>query len=273
MGSDNARSPDHTTLEALRIRAVRNVQRTKAPRLLRELLVFTARTMYGWLARYRRGGLGGLKAKPLFGRPPKLNARAMQWIYNTVMQKNPLRLQFPFALWTREIVATLIKRKFNITLATNSVASPARSHCIEGSNTISFWYGSGSKNTRKSRRWPKKSEGPTSISAMALCSQRAATWRVARIGPQADLDLKPHDPRQEIEVGQPLPARPVRPGSPGVLVKPKSWERYGLKPWIEAAKRRAAPQCVGDRARQQAGPRIAWAGLKKGVQLRMRQDK
>jgi transposase len=23
-----------------------------------------------------------------------------------------------------------------------------------------------------------------------------------------------------------------------VLIKPKSWERYGLKPWIEAAKRR-----------------------------------
>jgi hypothetical protein len=33
--------------------------------------------MYGWLARYRHGGWG-VEAKPLFDRPPKLNARAMQ---------------------------------------------------------------------------------------------------------------------------------------------------------------------------------------------------
>lgn len=121
MKKDDARKLDHATLEALRIRGVRAVQAGESPSTVARALGVTERTMYGWLAMYRRGGFGALKAKPLFGRPPKLNVRAMQWVYDTVTQKNPLQMQFPFALWTREMVAALIKQKFGITLAANSV--------------------------------------------------------------------------------------------------------------------------------------------------------
>ena len=121
MGQDDARKLDHATLEAMRIRAVRSVQAGERPGVVARSLRISPRRIYGWLAQYRRGGWGALKAKPLFGRPRKLDARAMQWIYNTITQKNPLQLKFAFALWTRDMVAKLIKDKFGVVLSANSV--------------------------------------------------------------------------------------------------------------------------------------------------------
>lgn len=121
MKKDDARKLDHATLEELRMRAVRSVQEGESPEVVARTLRITSRAMYRWLAAYRQGGWGALKAKPLAGRPPKLNAQAMKWIYTTVTQKSPLQMKFEFALWTREMVARLIKEKYGIKLAANSV--------------------------------------------------------------------------------------------------------------------------------------------------------
>ena len=121
MRTNDARRLDHATLEAMRERAVRSVHDGESPEAVARIIGISRSTIYGWLAQYRRGGWSALKAKPLFGRPPKLDGKKMKFVYDTVTQKNPMQLKFAFALWTREMVARLIKVKFNISLSPVSV--------------------------------------------------------------------------------------------------------------------------------------------------------
>jgi transposase len=48
-----------------------------------------------------------------------------------------------------------------------------------------------------------------------------------------------------------------------VLIKPKSWERHGLKPWIEAAKKRLHPNVLAIALANKLA-RIAWSVLARG---------
>jgi transposase len=48
-----------------------------------------------------------------------------------------------------------------------------------------------------------------------------------------------------------------------VLIRPKSWERHGLKPWIEAAKKRLHPNVLAIALANKLA-RIAWSVLARG---------
>jgi len=121
MRKNDARRLKHDELTELRKRGISAVQDGQPVILVARVLGVQKSTLFGWLARYRRGGWSALDARKRGGRPPKLNAKMLEWIYDTVTLKDPRQLQFPFALWTSLIVTELIWRQFRIRLSKASV--------------------------------------------------------------------------------------------------------------------------------------------------------
>ena len=117
----DGRSLDHKTLEEIRVRAVERVQAGESPEVVIQALGFTRSCIYTWLARYRSGGWGALKARALKGRPMKVTPAQMRWVYKTVTAKSPLQYRFEFALWTREMIRILLQDQFHLRLSLVSV--------------------------------------------------------------------------------------------------------------------------------------------------------
>src|SRR6202049_3424427 len=95
--------------------------------------------------------------------------------------------------------------------------------------------------------------------------QRPRLRRLARTGTTADIDGRPYHPRQDIQARQSLSALSVVQAAWVVLVRvgPKHWDRYGLKSWIEAAKKRLHHNVLAIELAHKLA-RIAWAVLHKG---------
>jgi len=81
MKTTDARKLDYRMLTELRKRGVASVQEGQSPEIVAKVLGINRVTIYGWLSRYRHGGWGALDAKKRGGRPPKLDGKALQWIY------------------------------------------------------------------------------------------------------------------------------------------------------------------------------------------------
>lgn len=118
---NDGRKLDHQTLEAIRIRAVKQIQAGAHPEDVATSLGLTRSTVFAWMAKFREGGIEALRAKPVPGRPPKLSGAQLRKLYTLIAGANPRQLQFEFALWTRDIVRELIRREFDVALSGVSV--------------------------------------------------------------------------------------------------------------------------------------------------------
>ena len=121
MKKRDGRALDHKALEAIRIQAVQRVEAGESPEDVIRVLGFSRTVIYDWLAKYREGGLDGLRAKAISGRPPRLDGKQLRWLYKAITTKSPLQYRFEFALWTRSMVRDLIRERFGVQLSDVSV--------------------------------------------------------------------------------------------------------------------------------------------------------
>src|ERR1700761_1081992 len=90
----DARALDHKTLEEIRIRAVERVQAGESPEVVIGTLGYSRSCIYTWLALYRAGGWGALRAGALKGRPMKIGPAQMGWLYRTITDPSSCLLTY-----------------------------------------------------------------------------------------------------------------------------------------------------------------------------------
>jgi transposase len=118
---NDGRKLDHKTLETIRIRAVQQIENGARVEDVAATLGLARSTVFGWVAKYREGGVEALAARPVPGRPPKLSGAQLARLYHLIVGRDPRQLSFEFALWTREMVRDLIRREFGVRLSEVSV--------------------------------------------------------------------------------------------------------------------------------------------------------
>jgi len=119
------RTLDHKTLEEIRRMAVQRVRESERPNAVVVSYGFFRTTIYKWLNHVagRGRGLRALAARRATGRPRHLTAVQERKVFRWVNGKDPRQYHLDFGLWTRQIVAELIEKKFGIHLGMTAVGA------------------------------------------------------------------------------------------------------------------------------------------------------
>ena len=112
--------------ESIRLQVVQRVLAGESISDLSRILGYARQTIHRWVSAYGVGGKDALRSTKASGAAAKLTKKQTEWIANVLITKNPAQMHFPFALWTREIVRELIKRRFSVTMALTSVGNLLR---------------------------------------------------------------------------------------------------------------------------------------------------
>jgi transposase len=91
---------------------------------------FNRTTIYKWIQAASRPGVGvkALRSRPATGRPRSLTPRQEGQVFRWVNGRDPRQYGLDFGLWTRAVVAELVKQKFDVTLGLTAVGELLAKH-------------------------------------------------------------------------------------------------------------------------------------------------
>lgn len=98
------------------------IQRGEKPTVVARVFKLPLRTLFYWIELYRHGGYDALREGKRSGRPRKVKAIVLQWLYNAITLGDPRQYQFQFCLWTLGIIRTMLKRCQGIELSKSGVS-------------------------------------------------------------------------------------------------------------------------------------------------------
>lgn len=124
--SKQPQKPKPTPVEEARYQkrkmAIDSVRQGEKPTVVARVFKVPQRTLFYWLELYRHGGYDALREGKRSGRPRKVNASVLQWLYKAITLGDPQQYQFEFCLWTLGIVRTMLKRFQGIELSKSGVS-------------------------------------------------------------------------------------------------------------------------------------------------------
>lgn len=119
--SDARKIPDEV-MNYLRRIAVRAIEEKHySPELIADIFGISRSSMYDWLRWYRAGGESALDTRTAPGAPAVITPIMEWWLEQTVLNSTPIQQGYDTVLWTRAILADLLKKHFGISVSESTV--------------------------------------------------------------------------------------------------------------------------------------------------------
>jgi transposase len=119
----DGRKTSRAALEEMRLMALQRMKEGEPPAAVAASFGLHRGWAYKVLAKAQDHGKAALRSRKGTGRPRTLSAAQERKVFGWINGKNPRQYGFDFGLWTRQIVAELIRQKFTVTLSLASVGA------------------------------------------------------------------------------------------------------------------------------------------------------